>query len=55
LKIRAQTIVGQHGYAPLEQRLQILLECDHIQQRRPGFDVDEEIDVAVGSIIAARD
>jgi len=39
----------------LEQRLQILLECDHIQQRRPGFDVDEEIDVAVGSIIAARD
>ena len=55
LKIRAQTIVGQHGYAPLEQRLQILLECDHIQQRPPGFDVDEEIDVAVGSIIAARD
>jgi len=39
----------------LEQRLQILLECDHIQQRRPGFDVDKEIDVAVGSIIAARD
>ena len=55
LKIRAQTIGGQHGYAPLEQRLQILLECDHIQQRPPGFDIDEKIDIAVGSIVTTRD
>jgi hypothetical protein len=54
LQVRTQTADRQYLHVSPEKVLYLLLESDHIEQRSTGLDVDEEIDIAVLTIVAAR-
>ena len=53
--MRTEAAVGEHFDSTFEQLGEILFEADHVEERSSGFDVDENVDVAVRPIVAARD
>src|SRR5947207_9271387 len=55
LQIRAETALGQDVDSSSEQFLEILLKRDHVQKCSAGFNIHEQIEVAVRAIVAAED
>ncbi len=55
LKVGTQAVVGEHLDSALEELGEILFEADEVEKRSSRLDVDEKINVAVGSIVTARD
>jgi hypothetical protein len=53
LQVRAETALGQDVDSSSRQFLEILLKRDHVQKCSAGFNVHQQIDVAVLAIVAA--
>jgi hypothetical protein len=49
-----QSSGGDHIDVPTEEALQFRGEVEHVEQRASRLEVDKEIDVAIGTVVAAR-
>lgn len=51
-QVRGEATFGDHVDGAPQKVLQVLLDGDDIQQASIGFEIDEEVEIAVGSLLA---
>ena len=54
LQVGAQSADGQHLNSTAKELSEVLLQADDVEQRATRFNLDEQVDVAVGTIISVK-
>lgn len=54
MQVRAEAANGQYFDSAPKQLSELLFKTDDVEERTTSLNVDEQIDVALGTIIAAR-
>ena len=54
LEVGTESSICQHFHRASEQLLQVLFEGDHVEERPATLDLDEDVDIAIGSSVSAN-